>query len=81
MRRSNVPFFTNPAFFPSPPKSYELSNYVEGLYRDFVTVHLKITSRAHLVDPCILEFVDDCAIEPHKESSDSASSLSLFHSS
>lgn len=73
---SRVPFFANPAFFPSPPKSFQLLEYVESLCRDYVAFDPRPSSRAHLVGPHVLEFVDDCAVESDIGTPDSKGSSS-----
>jgi len=59
-----VLFFANPRFFPSPPKPFQLLVYVEAISSlEFAILNPRPTSRVHLVDPRILEFIDDCALE------------------
>jgi hypothetical protein len=70
----HVPFFANPGFFPSPPKPYQLPIYAKAISRDFVTLNPRPTSRAHSVDPRVLQFVDDRAIESDSETLDTEGS-------
>jgi hypothetical protein len=77
--KSNVPFFANPEFFPSPPKSYDLPPHIIGICDQYVANSPKNTSRAHSVDPRVLEYIDDCAIECDEDSSESDSSSSSVY--
>ena len=64
-----VPFFANPMFFPSPPKTYEIPIYVEVVCMQAGGRYLRRRSRIELVDPKVLQFVDDCAEESKCEAS------------
>ena len=72
----DVPFFANPSFFPSPPKSFQLPFYAEAIAQGFVTHDPKPTDRAFSVHPRILDFIDDSAMESHSLGSDSDDSSS-----
>ena len=62
-----VLFFANPLFFPSPPKTYKISIYAEAVYMQAEGVYRTRRSRTELVDPRVLQFVDDCAEESECE--------------
>ena len=64
-----VPFFANPMFFPSPPKTYEIPIYAEALCMQAGGRYLRGRSSTKLVDPRVLQFVDDCAEESDCEAS------------
>ncbi len=66
---TQVPFFGRPGFLRSPDKPFQLPAYAEALSRDFVAFDPRPSSRAHLVRPRALEFVDDCAIETDSDTS------------
>jgi hypothetical protein len=75
--KSNVPFFANPGFFPSPPKSYDLPPHIIGICNQYVANSPKVFSRAKSIDPRGLVFIDDCAIECDEETSESDEETSL----
>ena len=61
--------FANPMFFPSPPKTYKIPIYVEAVCMQAGGGCLRRRSRTELVDPRVLQFVDDCAEESECEAS------------
>lgn len=71
-----VPFFARPDFYPSPPRSFNLPVYAEAISSVLVSQKTRPTSRARLVDPRVLQFFDDCAVESDSQSSDSEASSS-----
>lgn len=78
---NRVPFFARPGFFPSPSKPFQLPVYVEAIAKDSFTENPRPASRARLVDPRILKFVDHHAIESDSDTSDSeGSSISSHYS-
>ena len=66
-----VPFFANPMFFPSPPKTYEIPIYAEAVCMQAEGGYRTRRSRTNFVDPRVLQFVDDCAEESECEASGS----------
>jgi hypothetical protein len=53
------PFFSNPEFFPSPPKPFTVPSYVEGIAKKIAEQHISNpTPRPKFVSAFVLEFVD-----------------------
>lgn len=67
---SHLPFFGRLDFFPSPEKSFDLPVYAEDMAQAF-EVHgntSSLSSTLNRVDPRVLRFVDDEALESDWES-------------
>lgn len=66
----NVPFFGRPDYFPSPEKSFDLPVYAEDMAQasEVYGNTYSLSSTLNRVDPRILNFVDDEALESDKES-------------
>jgi hypothetical protein len=75
------PFFADPAFYPSPPKAFELPVYAEAIASQLVVHDPEPFSKVPKVDPRVLIFVDDMARESDGETSDSDDSSSSKSSS
>ena len=63
----DVPFFANLMFFPSPPKTFQIPIYTEAVCMQAERGYRTRRSRTELVDPRVLQFVDDCAEESECE--------------
>ena len=62
MKESNrIPFFANPAFFPSPTKSYFLPSYAEDVCRASPELRSVFACKGRTIDPRVLHFIDDSA--------------------
>jgi hypothetical protein len=64
------PFYLAPDFFPSPPKSFELPEYVEPLAVAFAAQHITdpVSQTKHL-DPRVHELMDVEACESDRSTS------------
>jgi len=58
-----VPYWGRWEFFPSPPKPFTLPPYVEAISEAFVASDPRPYYRARSVDPRVLQFIDDFAVE------------------
>ena len=68
--RVHRPFFSNPEFFPSPPKPFTLPSYAEGIARQFAEQRISDPPpRPVFVSARVLEFVDQEAVESDGEAS------------
>ena len=56
-----IPYFANPAFFPSPTKSYSLPSYAEDVCKASPELRSMFSCKGRTVDPCVLHFIDDSA--------------------
>ena len=54
-----IPFFANPAFFPSPTKSYSLPSYAKDVCRASPELRPVFTCKGRTIDPHVLHFIDD----------------------
>jgi hypothetical protein len=71
------PFYLAPDFFPSPPKSFELPEYVEPLAVAFATQHIADpVSKTKHIDPRVHELMDVEACESDRSSSHSMTASS-----
>ncbi len=68
------PFFANPRFFGSTPKSFFLLVYAKAVANLFETHDPMPSSRVSIVDPRALKFIDDSCEESEFESLDSEES-------
>lgn len=70
-KSENVPILARADFFTSPPQTYALPVYAEALAQQYVAVDPRRGHRGRLLDPRVLQFVDDCAVESDSELSNS----------
>jgi hypothetical protein len=71
------PFYLAPDFFPSPPKSFELPEYVEPLAIAFAAQHITDhVSRTKHLDPRVHELMDVEACESDRSTSHSMTASS-----
>ena len=57
--------------FPSPPKTFQIPIYAEAVCMQAERGYRTRRSRAEMVDPRVLQFVDDCTEESECEASGS----------
>ena len=79
MKESNrIPFFANPAFFPSPTKSYSLPSYAEDVCKASPELRPVFACKGRTIDPHVLHFIDDSvgsdSDTSHSEDSSTSSS-------
>lgn len=72
----DVPYFSRKGYFNSPPESFRLPIYAEACARQYVALDPKPSNRARTINPRVLCFVDDCAVDSDAEHSNSEGSTS-----
>ena len=70
------PFFCNPHFYPSPPKSWHLPPYADGMAIQFAQRHYRTTHSTKTIRRQ-LEYVDDEAVESNAVASCNDKSIDL----